>query len=263
MSQPLPPLILSFAPFDPSGAGHLPADAITLAGLGAHPVSVATSILVQDTRRLESLEILAAELIDDQARCLLEDLTVQAMRVGPLYSAETVQTIAQIAADYSDVPLILHLETLPDPHADPDTEDMLMATFELLLPLADLTLTSHRQLLHWQTEGLLAHHSDNPARRLQQHGADWVLILDTPLRPGQTAHVLHGPEQAMANWPVAAAEQPSLHLHGPLGCAIALGLARGLTPQVAIDQALTHPGVTSPRWIQPGMGTRILLRSSS
>src|SRR5262245_56981338 len=44
-----PPLVLSFGHLDPTGAGGLSADLMTLASLGAHPISVATALTVQDT----------------------------------------------------------------------------------------------------------------------------------------------------------------------------------------------------------------------
>lgn len=263
MSQPSPPTLLVFAPFDPSGAGHLPADAITLATLGGHPLSVATAIHVQDTMGMENLEPLSPELVDDQARCLLEDMTAHAIKVGPIYEMETLQMVAQIAADYSQLPLLLQLESLPNHPAAQEADDTLAATLELLLPQADVVMVSHRLLTHWQAEGYLPRQTDgDPARWLLGGGADWALVLDAPMRPGHNAHVLYGPEQAMANWPAANRSAPGPHAYGPLACAIALGLARGLAPQAAVEQAMTQATPLAERWFQPGMGHKILLRTA-
>src|SRR5688572_4959891 len=109
-----PPIVLIFGPFDPSGASSLPADAVTCAALGCHPLSTLTAILVQDTAVTEEIHPVAPEQIDDQARCLLEDMNVQAIKVGPLYTPEAVSVLAQIAADYSHVPFVLHLLPAPD-----------------------------------------------------------------------------------------------------------------------------------------------------
>lgn len=263
MPEPFPPVILVFAPFDPSGAGHLPADAISLASLGGHPLSVATAIHVQDTMGMENIEPLSPELIDDQARCLLEDMTAQAIKVGPLYEHEAIQVVAQIAADYSQLPLLLHLDALPNHPATQEADDALAATLELLLPQADLVMVSHRLLTHWQAEGILSRQAgDNPAHWLLQHGADWALILDAPLRPGHASHVLYGPEQAMANWPAANQPPPGPHAHGPLSCAISLGMAQGQAVQAAIEQAMAQLQAQPARWFQPGMGHKILQRTA-
>ena len=109
-----PPLVLIFGPFDPTGASSLPADAVTCASLGCHALSAITASRVQDTAHIDEIHPVSPELLDDQARCLLEDMAVQAIKVGQIYTTETVSVVAQIAADYSDVPLILHLGPLSD-----------------------------------------------------------------------------------------------------------------------------------------------------
>ncbi|HCN70454.1 MAG TPA: hydroxymethylpyrimidine/phosphomethylpyrimidine kinase, partial [Pusillimonas sp.] len=44
---------------------------------------------------------------------MLEDMHVQAIKAGPLYTTDAVRVLAQIAADYPDVPLLLQLHTPP------------------------------------------------------------------------------------------------------------------------------------------------------
>src|SRR5690606_38589066 len=127
------PLVLIFGPFDPTGSSSLPADAVTCATLGCHPLSALTATRVQDTASTESIQPLGPELIDDQARSLLEDMNVQAILVGSLYTPETVSVLAQIAADYNHVPLVLHLTPTPDESLleDVDTEALQMAILDL------------------------------------------------------------------------------------------------------------------------------------
>src|SRR3546814_5785365 len=79
---PISPLILIFGPIDPSGADGLPADAVTCARLGCHGLAAATALTVQDTAGIEEIHPVPPELLEDQARCLLEDMPVQAIKVG-------------------------------------------------------------------------------------------------------------------------------------------------------------------------------------
>ena len=102
-----PPLVLTFAASDPSGGAGLQADILTLASMGCHPLSVVTAITVQDTLGVEGLQALDAEWVADQARCLLEDMPVDAFKIGVLGSVENIAAIAEIVSDYPDVPLIL------------------------------------------------------------------------------------------------------------------------------------------------------------
>src|SRR5690625_4926681 len=95
-----PPIVLIVGPFDPSGASSLPADAVTCAALGCHAASAVTASLVRDSAHIEDLHPVGPEWLDDQIRCILEDMAVRAIKIGPLYTTETVSVIAQIAADY-------------------------------------------------------------------------------------------------------------------------------------------------------------------
>src|SRR5690606_3370204 len=152
------PLPLIFGPFDPSGASHLPIDAVICAGLGAHAGTVATAIHVQDTAGVETIQRLPAELIDDQARCLLEDIPIGALKIGPQYDPESIATLAQIAADYSNLPLVLQLSApplVPDLE-DLDPEETVGALLELLVPQAHLVVVDARLPEQWAGQGLLS-----------------------------------------------------------------------------------------------------------
>src|SRR5690606_30294209 len=137
---PNPPLILIFGPFDPSASSSLPADTVTCAAMGSHPPSTLTAILNRDTASTEDIQPVPPELIDDQARCLLEDMSINAIKVGPLYTTESVSVLAQIAADYDRVPLVLHLGRLSDETQldGVDAEDIQLAQLELLMPQTEI-----------------------------------------------------------------------------------------------------------------------------
>src|SRR5690625_7449077 len=88
---------------------------------------------------------------------MLEDMSVRAIKTGPIYTTETVSVIAQIAADYSDLPLVLQpgripYESLAD---DIDAEDTQLALFELLLPQTDIVIVSHSHMSYWDVQCVL------------------------------------------------------------------------------------------------------------
>ncbi|MAK55489.1 MAG: hydroxymethylpyrimidine/phosphomethylpyrimidine kinase [Pusillimonas sp.] len=264
MFETSPPLVLLYGPFDPSGSGCLPADAITCSTLGAHALSTVTALHVQDTANIEEIHAITAELIDDQARCLLEDMHVQAIKAGPLYTTDAVRVLAQIAADYPSVPLLLQLHTPPQAlqSDDFDPEDAISATFELLLPQADLVVVDENVLTQWVTDGVLPRRAASPAKTLMQFGANWVLTTNTALRPGQRAHVLQGPEQELVNWPCTQPAARISNQNGPLGCALAVELARGIGVRQATEAALKHASGLTTRTFRPGMGAQIYNRSA-
>ncbi|HAP26122.1 MAG TPA: hydroxymethylpyrimidine/phosphomethylpyrimidine kinase, partial [Achromobacter sp.] len=177
-----PPLVLVFGPLDPSGSDGLPADAVTCARLGCHGLAAVTALTVQDTAGIEEIHPVSPDLLDDQARCLLEDMSVQAIKVGGLYTAETASVAAQVAADYSQVPLVLHLgqrAQVPASAADEDeADDLLAATLELVLPQTDLLVIEHLRLAQWHADGDIdIGDAPTPMHALVAAGAAWVLVL--------------------------------------------------------------------------------------
>src|SRR5437764_11941062 len=106
-SSALPPIALTFAAADPSGGAGLQADILTLASMGCHPLSVVTAITVQDTLGVEAVLAMDSDWVADQARCLLEDMPIDAFKIGALGSVENIAAIAEILSDYPDVPLVL------------------------------------------------------------------------------------------------------------------------------------------------------------
>lgn len=257
-----PFVVLIFGPFDPTGASSLPGDAVTFAALGGHAISALTATLVKDTATTEDIQAAAPEFLNDQARCMLEDMTVSAIKVGPVYTTETVSVIAQIAADYSDLPLVLQPGQLPYESIadDIDAEDAQLALFELLLPQTDIVVVTDNLLTHWVTQGLLADaSSDDPAQALLEYGAKWVLTCGAAIRTGQTGYVLRSRNHTHT-WthtpPPARLQDPE----GPLTCAITAALAAGHDVPQAVEHALSQARHLTENSFQPGMGQLLINR---
>ena len=79
MTTRSPPVVLSFGLLDPTGASGALADGLSVAAMGCHLSLVATCIAVQDTRERSDLFIVDEELLDDQARAVLQDMPVAAI----------------------------------------------------------------------------------------------------------------------------------------------------------------------------------------
>lgn len=259
-----PPLVLIFGPFDPTGASSLPADAVTCASLGCHALSAITATRIQDTAHIDDIQPVSPEFLDDQARSLLEDMAVKAIKVGQVYTTETVSVIAQIAADYNHVPLIVHLAPMPNNLLidDFDAEDAQTAIFELLLPLTDIVIADHSLLLQWQADGLLGRDHATPGQTLLSYGVQWALSCGTPLRAGQASYLLEGQNNQTANWPWQAPPPRLEDADGPLACAITAQIAKGTTdiPKTVRDAIALAAPITASSF-QPGMGQRLIARN--
>src|SRR5438876_11846515 len=186
-----PPIVLAFAASDPSGGAGIQADILTLASMGCHPLSVLTAITVQDTLGVEGLQPLDAEWVADQARCLLEDMPVDAFKIGALGSVENITAIAEILSDYPDVPLVLDPVLASGRGDELASDEMLHALRELLLPQTTI-LTPNSMEARRLAE---ADDNDEPslaacAERLLAMGVEYVLITGTHEPTSQVVNTL-------------------------------------------------------------------------
>lgn len=258
-----PPLVLTFAATDPSGGAGLQADLLTLASIGCHPLSVVTAITVQDSVGVDNVLAFDAEWVDDQARTILEDMQVAAFKLGMLGSVENVAVIAEIVADYPDIPLLIDPILASGRGDQLASDDMQDAMSELLFPQATLitpnSLEARRLALN-DDEGdeeedaaLLA----TCAARLLALGSEFVLITGTHERGPQVINTLYGPEgYARAySW-----ERLPGSYHGS-GCtltsAIAACMAHGLSLEDAVAEAQEYTWQTLKAGFRPGMGQYI------
>src|SRR5213075_3341724 len=129
-----PPAVLTFAATDPTSGAGLQADLLTLASMGCHPLSVVTALTVQDTAGVESVLPIDSDWVADQARCLLEDMPVDAIKIGVLGSVENIAAIAEILSDYPNIPLVLDPVVASSRGDELANDSMMHALAELLLP---------------------------------------------------------------------------------------------------------------------------------
>ncbi len=260
------PIVLIFGPFDPTGSDGLPADAITCAALGGHALSALTAITIQDSAQTETVLPCPPEQIDDQARCLLEDIPVLAIKVGQLSSVESASAVAQIAADYSQVPLVLHLgqqeiDTEEPSEDEDDVQDLIQAVVELLVPQAHVVVVDGKRLAQWVNEDVLeASGQSAEPQALRALGANWVLVIGNQQRPGHQVNILVGPKNETISWPWVAPPERLRDSGGLIAAALTSLLAQGLEVPDAAQQACSHAERALSQSFQPGMGNKIARR---
>ncbi len=181
--QPAPACVMSFNVSDPSGAGGSAGDVATIAAMGAHALPVVTSIVMRDTAEIFDHHPIEADLIVEQARSVLEDVTIAAWKVGFLGSTEGVSTVAEILADYPDVPLVTYLPNLAWVEED-EQQSYLDAFRELVLPQTEVLVGNHQTLADFllpDWNGERPPSSREIAIAASKHGARYVLVTGVPL----------------------------------------------------------------------------------
>ena len=256
-----PPLVLTFAASDPTSGAGLQADLLTIASLGCHGTSVLTGITVQDSAGVDEVMALDVDWVDDQARTLLEDMSVSAFKLGVLCSAENVRVIAEIMSDYPDIPLVFDPVLASGRGDSLSDEEVIEAMRELLLPQATIvtpnSLEARRLAATDQDEELESLTLDVCAQRLLQIGAEYVLITGTHEVSSSVTNRLFN-----AAGLVRADEWQRLpgSYHGSgctLASAIAAMLALGADLPDAVQQAQEYTWNTLAHAFRPGMGQAI------
>jgi hydroxymethylpyrimidine/phosphomethylpyrimidine kinase len=250
-----PPIVLAFSASDPSGGAGMQADILTLASMGCHPLSVLTAITVQDTLGVEGIMALDTEWVADQARCLLEDMPVDAFKIGVLGSLENIAAIAEILSDYPDVPVVLDPVQSSGRGDELASEEMAHAVRELLLPQSTIVTPNSMEARRLGE----VDDDDDPslaacAQRLLEMGAEYVLITGTHEPTPQVINTLYGAKGVVRTdtWQRLPG---SYHGSGcTLASAIAAMLANGLEIPEAVREAQDYTWHTLKKAYRPGMG---------
>ena len=257
--QPAPACVMSFNASDPSGAGGIAGDVATIAAMGAHGLPVVTGIVMRDTHEVFDHHAIDADVIAEQARSILEDVTIAAWKVGFLGSTEGVSTVAEILSDYPDVPLVAYMPNLSWVEED-ELQSYLDAFRELVLPQTEVLVGSHQTL----TDFLLPDwDNERPAspRELAvaagEHGARYVLVTSVPLPDQFMDNVLASPQGAITGEKFERFEVAFVGAGDTLAAALAALLATGADLTAAVGEALAFLDQALDAGFRPGMGNVI------
>ncbi len=273
-TEPPPPAcVMCFNASDPSGAGGMAGDVATIAAMGAHALPVVTSIVMRDTADTFDQHEIDADAVAEQARTILEDVTISGWKVGFLGNADNVSAVAEVLSDYTEIPLVSYLPNLSWMEEDA-LQPYLEAFRELILPATEVLVGSHKTL---QDFLLPEWDSERPpsARELAvaagEHGTRYVLVTGIMLAPkaagrsGGSGNAGAAPEQYIDN--VLASPQGAitgekferfdttfLGAGDTLAAALASLLAAGSELQPAVGEALSFLDQSLDAGFRPGMG---------
>ena len=233
-----PPRVLVFAGLDPSGGAGLQADIEAVASMGCRAAPVATAVTVQDTRDVLALEPLPPKLVAAQARAVLDDLPVAAIKIGLLGSAAIAAVVREILLERPGLPVVL------DPIVAAGGGRLLAddAQVEALRDLlAHVTLVTPNGI---EVRHLARSEADDPtdcALILQQLGAPWVLVTGGHDPGDEVVNRLFGPDGAreIRRWPRLDATYHGSGCTLASACAGLLAGGRDVASAVASAQRYT------------------------
>ena len=88
------PRLLSIAGSDSGGGAGIQADLKTFAALGCYGMTAVTALTAQNTLGVRAIHGVPPEILRDQIDAVVEDIGVDAVKIGMLHSPEIVRTVA-------------------------------------------------------------------------------------------------------------------------------------------------------------------------
>ena len=88
------PRVLTIAGSDSGGGAGIQADLKTVASLGCYGMTAITALTAQNTLGVQAIQSLPAAFLKTQLQSVLDDIGVDAVKIGMLHSPEVVEVVA-------------------------------------------------------------------------------------------------------------------------------------------------------------------------
>ena len=254
-----PVCVMTFNACDPSGAGGLTADITAIASAGGHALAVVTGAYVRDTAEIFDHVCFDEEAVGEQARTVLEDMAVSAIKVGFVGNPENISVVAEIAADYSDVPVVAYMPNLS--WWDEDKIDNYLDAFrELMLPQTTVLVGNHSSLWRWllpDWSGERNPSAKDIAKAAAQLGVPYTLVTGIPLPEQFIDNALATPQAVLYSEKFERFEAVFSGAGDTLSAALTALLANGHDLTAATAEALTYLDQSLSAGFHPGMGQTV------
>jgi len=163
---------LTIAGSDSGGGAGIQADLKAFSALGVYGSSVITAVTAQNTKVVTAVAAIDPEIVGAQIDAVLDDLNIGAIKIGMLFSAATIQTVANHLKGY-DGPIVLDPVMIAKSGDALLQDDAVEALIEFLIPKATVVTPNLPELAR------LAPSGKDPieqAEALISNGAQAVLI---------------------------------------------------------------------------------------
>ena len=233
--------VLSIAGSDSGGGAGIQADLKTFSALGCYGMTTITALTAQNTLGVQAIHGVPAAFLKCQLQSVLDDIGVDAVKIGMLHSPEVVEVVAWAIDHYQLKNVVLDpvmVATSGDRLIAEDTVAVLVQTLFPRVQLVTPNLDEAGLLLNRPLTATAE--LKNAALALLNMGAQAVLLKGGHL-PGD---ILSDVLQVQGSDAVVfeAARIPSRNVHGTgcsLSSAIAAQLALGCDLELAVDKART------------------------
>ena len=250
--------VLSVAGSDSGGGAGIQADLKTFAALGCYGMTAITALTAQNTQGVSGIHAVPPAFLKAQLQAVIEDIGVDAVKLGMLHAPEVVEVVAWAIAHYRLDKVVL------DPVMVATSGDRLIAEETVQGLVRELFPRAAVVTPNLDEAALLVGHPIADADALEG-AADALLALGAPAvllkgghLPGDEVVDLLATKDGVRRR-FSAPRIHSRNLHGTgctLSSAIACGLAQGLALEAAVEQARAYirGAMTAGAQVRTGQG---------
>ncbi len=222
--------VLTIAGSDCSGGAGIQADLKTFSALGCYGMSVITALTAQNTRGVASVHAVPPAFVEDQLEAVFSDISVDAVKIGMLYSVEVIETVARQLKKHAVKNIVLDPVMIAQSGDSLLQDEAVDALKDFLMPLAAVATPNIPE-----ASVFVDHHIITPdemqqaVRQLASYGSKTILLKGGHLEGRESTDLLYiCQEDRFIEF--KAKRIPTRNNHGTgctLSSAIASFLARG------------------------------------
>jgi hydroxymethylpyrimidine/phosphomethylpyrimidine kinase len=231
-----PPRVLTIAGSDSSGGAGIQADIKTITMLGGYAMSAITALTAQNTVGVQQVEPVPRAMVRAQIASCLDDIGVDAIKIGMVGGADAVAAVAAALEDAPDVPVVLDPVMIATSGGRLADDATIAAMRARLFPLATLLTPNlpELQALTAAVIGDVESMGDAAAGLAREYGCA-VLAKGGHFEDARVVDVLVPPEGRMVAYDHARIA--TRHTHGS-GCTLSAAVATFLGHGMPLEHAV-------------------------
>ncbi len=227
------PNALTVAGSDSVGGAGLQADLKAFEAVGVHCCSVVTCVTSQNTRGVSSIFPIPPGEVTSQLKSVLDDVQLDAVKTGMLYSAEIVKAVSQPLRGV-DIPIIVDPVMTATTGSSLHRSGFVDALVTRMLPISSLLTPNLAETAKLTGIDVMDEKSVRKAgREIMEMGPRAVLVKGGHLKGSESADYLFSGDKIVK----VSSPRVSAEVHGT-GCALASLIAANLAWGMELEDAV-------------------------
>ena len=248
--------VLTIAGSDSGGGAGIQADLKTFSALGCYGMSVITALTAQNTRGVTAIHAVPREFTISQMEAVFVDLGADAVKIGMLFSAELIETVAKQLKRFHAENIVVDPVMVAQSGDKLLRDDAIEAIKEHLMPLATVltpNLPEASVLLNRRIQTL--EEMEQAGRDLAQYGSRSILLKGGHLEEKDSSDLLY--MRAEDRSILLKGERIETNNNHGTGCTLSSAIASYLAKGQNLEEAVRHAKAYITEAIRAGADYRI------